>query len=103
MINPNGRLFVIEGQMKLFSISPSVSDQELLKALLVKVKKGFPNEARVSINFFSDGDNYHGEALVGYNRHCCIARTLGSSLLETAHKLDRKIIEKRKKQTFESC
>lgn len=91
MIGAESNLIKLTDEVKLFSIQPNESEKKELKKMFHQFSIAIPQNVNMSINFFKDGENIHGEALIGHQNVCVLARNLGENLIEVAESIKKEI------------
>jgi hypothetical protein len=94
VIGPGSNLFKLSESVKLFNIRPNEEEKRYLESLSRSFTELISEDFRMSINFFKDGETIHGEALLGHQETCILARDLGINLIDVADSIKSKVISK---------
>ncbi|MEC7276572.1 MAG: hypothetical protein VXV96_09650 [Bdellovibrionota bacterium] len=94
MIGPTSELVKLNNKIKLFGITPSDFEKNCLLSMWDEITTNLPEKSNTSINFFKDGDTYHGEAIMGFLSICVLSRETSSDLLELSRKMKNDVIKK---------
>lgn len=94
MIGPSSELTRLNDSIKLFGISPTDIERENLLKMWDELTTILPEKSNISINFFKDGETYHGEAMLGFLGVCVLSRQTSKDLSELSLKIKTDIIRK---------
>lgn len=94
MIGPTSELTRLNDSIKLFGIDPTDSERQTLLKMWDELTINLPKKSNISINFFKDGNTYHGEAILGFLSICVLSRQTSKDLSELSFKMKTDIIRK---------
>lgn len=91
MIDANTGIYRFNDKTKFFGFVPDLEQKREVQLLLDRLWSKSPSFSRTSVNFFRDGDNYHGEVLITSGERLFVAKDVASELVKLLPKLERKI------------
>lgn len=94
MIGPTSELTRLNDSIKLFGINPTDSERQTLLKMWDELTINLPKKSNISINFFKDGNTYHGEAILGFLSVCVLSRQTSKDLSKLSFKMKTDIIRK---------
>lgn len=94
MIGLSSELTRINDSIKLFGISPTEIVRENLLKMWDELTTILPEKSNILINFFKDGETYHGEAVLGFLSVCILSRQTSNDLSELSLKMKTDNIKK---------
>lgn len=94
MISPNSKVLKINERIKLYNIEPQVQEEKLLLKIYDNIRNMTPENTKISLNFFKDGETFHGEALVGNTNICVLSRKLSHDFKLLLNGLNADLIRK---------
>lgn len=94
MIGPSSELIRLNDKIKLFGISPTEEEKDHILKMWSGLTSSLPKKFNISINFFKDGNTFHGEAILGFLSICVISRQTASDLLGLSLKVKSDVIKK---------
>lgn len=95
MISPQSDLVTFgQGKIKFFDYRPRPHELGEISSFQRKISKCFPEDSPISVNFFKDGDNIHGEALVSSGDNLIVSRSMKNSLKDSMDQLFVGLVKK---------
>lgn len=91
MIDANTGIYRLNDRAKFFGFIPNPEQRKEVQFLLDRLWSKSPSFSRTSVNFFRDGDNYHGEILITSGERLFVAKEISNNFNSMLPKLERKI------------
>tara|TARA_R110000868_G_scaffold209490_4_gene459311 strand:+ start:6869 stop:7219 length:351 start_codon:yes stop_codon:yes gene_type:complete len=99
MIDANSGVYYFNDKVKFFGFKPKPDERVWLQRFVDKLWLKSPSFSSISLNFFKDGDNYHGEVLISSGERLFIAKDASTDFMKMGEKLERKIMRQLRQWT----
>ncbi|MBH48964.1 MAG: hypothetical protein CME71_12420 [Halobacteriovorax sp.] len=101
MIDANSGVYYFSDKVKFFGFRPKPDERLWLQRFVDKLWLKSPSFSSISLNFFKDGDHYHGEVIISSGDKVFISKDASLDFMQMGGKLERKILRQLRQWTKE--
>lgn len=94
MIDANTGIYRIDDKVKFFGLIPEKSHISQVQLMLERIENKSPAFSSISVNFFRDGENYHGEILITSGERIFVSKEMSTDFTILLTKLEKKMARK---------